>query len=176
MLVKLGQSALILISKLGFFLPRFIVRKNMKNFIGLKPGDCVTHVAEPNVTYTVLANFGTRVTCVALADMTNPHEWECVSKPVPACDATGPLVSDQEAAAIGTLISFRGEQEVVFVICQNDFPYCIYIGTEAGAREACKQLELPTARFKRRIYYHYHHVPLFKAATWTEVYGGKHSD
>lgn len=46
----------------------------MESFKELKHGDYVKHVSRSEV-YTVLANYGVRVTAVRHADLTNPHEW-----------------------------------------------------------------------------------------------------
>lgn len=50
----------------------------MKNFDGVKPGVLVRHTTLDGPTYMVLANYGTRVTAVACADLTNPAEWDLV--------------------------------------------------------------------------------------------------
>lgn len=50
--------------------------EEMKN---LKSGDEVINTLG-TVTYTVIANYGTRVTAIRIADLTNPGEWELVEK------------------------------------------------------------------------------------------------
>lgn len=47
----------------------------------LKPGDVVRH-RRNGQSFQVLGNFGGRVTAVDLADVTNPNEWEVVSRSI----------------------------------------------------------------------------------------------
>jgi hypothetical protein len=47
----------------------------------LRPGDVVAHRRDGQ-QFQVLGNFGGRVTAVALADVTNPNEWEVVVRRV----------------------------------------------------------------------------------------------
>ena len=48
-------------------------------FTKLKPGDTVRHKSGSQ-EFMVFANYGDRITAVAVADLTNPEEWEVVSK------------------------------------------------------------------------------------------------
>ena len=48
----------------------------------LQPGDIVRGKSS-KVSYVVTANYGTRVTAVQTADITNAKEWEIVHKAVP---------------------------------------------------------------------------------------------
>ena len=48
----------------------------------LQPGDVVRHWATGRA-YTVLASFGERATAVAVADVTNPDEWDVIVKAHP---------------------------------------------------------------------------------------------
>lgn len=50
-------------------------------FRTLRPGDIVSHRGTGQ-QFQVLGNFGGRVTAVDLADLTNPSEWEVVSRKV----------------------------------------------------------------------------------------------
>lgn len=51
----------------------------MQDFRGIRRGDLVRHIATNGPAYVVLENYGTRVTAVACADLTNPVEWELVT-------------------------------------------------------------------------------------------------
>lgn len=51
-----------------------------EQFEGLKIGDVVRSNFD-NQTYIVTANYGERITAVASADLTNPHEWTLVEFP-----------------------------------------------------------------------------------------------
>lgn len=44
-------------------------------FHALKPGDLIRHKTGSEA-YVVTANYGTRVTAVRTADVTNPAEWD----------------------------------------------------------------------------------------------------
>lgn len=49
-----------------------------EDFKRLSAGDLVRSVME--VEYVVVANYGTRVTAVRTADLTNPAEWTLIAK------------------------------------------------------------------------------------------------
>lgn len=53
-------------------------------FKKLEPGDLVRWAGEADDghAYVVVANYGDRVTAVRIVDMTNPPEWDLVSKVV----------------------------------------------------------------------------------------------
>lgn len=46
---------------------------------GLSRGDIIKSAGDSR-TFTVIANYGDRVTAVATADVTNPAEWDLVLK------------------------------------------------------------------------------------------------
>jgi len=52
------------------------------DFSDLKRGDIVRHKGTHQV-FTVTANYGSRVTAAATADLTNPSEWEVFRMPAP---------------------------------------------------------------------------------------------
>lgn len=49
---------------------------DIKTLHELKPGDAVRSKTNPRTTYTVISNYGDRVTAVRVADITNAPEWE----------------------------------------------------------------------------------------------------
>ena len=52
-----------------------------KELNNLQSGDIIRHKSfDSNRNFVVTANFNTHVTAVASVDMTNPIEWELVSK------------------------------------------------------------------------------------------------
>jgi len=53
--------------------------KPIKNLSDLKVGDVIRGKVSHR-SFVVTANYGTRVTAVHSADITNPMEWEIVSK------------------------------------------------------------------------------------------------
>ena len=48
-----------------------------EEFKRLSPGDAVRHVSDVR-GYIVTANYGSRVTAVSTADMTNPQAWDII--------------------------------------------------------------------------------------------------
>ena len=52
---------------------------NEKQMKSLQPGDVIKHKLG-NTQFVVMANYGDRVTAVRTVDMTNPSEWEIISK------------------------------------------------------------------------------------------------
>lgn len=57
----------------------FIDVKDLKD---LKPGDLVKHKLSEEV-YTVIGNYGERVTAVSIADVTNTVEWQVLTEAKP---------------------------------------------------------------------------------------------
>lgn len=55
---------------------------NQQTFENLVPGDVVKHKGISSTVYMVAVNYGTRVTAVAVADITNPPEWDLVMKAI----------------------------------------------------------------------------------------------
>ena len=53
---------------------------NKNDFDNLVVGDIVRHKSSIH-TYVVTAHFGDRITAVRSVDITNPYEWDVVSKP-----------------------------------------------------------------------------------------------
>ena len=50
-----------------------------EEFANLQPGDIVRAQAS-GLSYVVIENFGNRVTAIRTADLTNPVEWDLVTK------------------------------------------------------------------------------------------------
>jgi hypothetical protein len=62
-------------------------------FLKLQPGDIVRHVLGES-SFIVTVNYGTHVTAVRTADLTNPEEWLLIQK---AKTATGPHIHIDQA-------------------------------------------------------------------------------
>lgn len=55
---------------------------DLKNLRDLKPGDVVKHKLGEEI-YTVIGNYGERVTAVSIADITNTVEWQVLTEAKP---------------------------------------------------------------------------------------------
>lgn len=61
-------------------LPITLPPMTQAEFNGLQTGDIVRHAGDAAREYVVTANYGDRVTAVRTVDLTNPSEWNLVSK------------------------------------------------------------------------------------------------